>query len=143
MDIKMPKSKRRMLIVINLICLVLLVLIFELIKSGFFTQKHLILEIAPIAILISTYIQLFGKTGLWKFTHKPYDKLDEREAQLSNRSLRFSYSFFTILSLALLYTYNLWGLKINVVLIASLLYLAHTLPAFFISWTEKAIIYEE
>jgi len=55
MDIKMPKSKRRMLIVINLICLVLLVLIFELIKSGFFTQKHLILEIAPIAILAPTY----------------------------------------------------------------------------------------
>jgi len=143
MELKTSKSKRRIGIIINFICLISIVFIYELIKSGIIIQKYLLLEIAPAALLIITDIKLFWKTKLWKFTHKPYDKLDEREMQLSNQSLRFSYSFFTILSLALLYTYNLWGIKINLLLIGSLLYMAHTLPAYFLSWTEKPIIKEE
>jgi hypothetical protein len=108
MKIKMPKSERRMWIIINFLSLIIIVAIFEFIKSGFLTQKHLLFEIVPIALLVITNIILFGKTKIMRFTHKSYDKLDEREAQLSNRSLRFSYSFFAILSLGLLYTYNLW-----------------------------------
>jgi hypothetical protein len=142
MELKTSKSNRRIGITINFICLILIVLIYELLKSGILIQKYLLLEIAPVALLIITDIMLFGKTKLWKFTHKPYDKLDEREKQLSNQSLRFSYSFFTIFSLALLYTYNLWGIKINIILIASLIYMAHTLPAYFISWTANKIIEE-
>jgi len=143
MEIKTPKSERRMWIIINFISLILLVLIFELIKSGFLTQKHIFFEIVPISILIFTYIQQFVSTELWKFTHKSLQKLDEREMQLSNKALRFSYSFFTILSLGLIYIYSLLGMRIHVVFIASLLYLAHILPAYFISWTEKTTTNEE
>ena len=143
MELNKSKTNRRLGIILNFLCLILIVLIYELVKSGILIQKYLLFEIAPVTLLIITDIILFGKTKLWKFTHKPYDKLDEREMQLSNQSLRFSYSFFIILSLGLLYTYNLWGIKINVLLIASLLYMAHTLPAYFISWTEKATIDEE
>ena len=143
MELKTSKSKRRIGIIINFICLISIVFIYELIKSGIIIQKYLLLEIAPAALLIITDINYFGRTGLWKFTHKSVAKLDEREVQLSNRSLRFSYSVFTILSLSLFLIYNLLGIGINVVLIVSLIYIAHILPSYFISWTEKPIIKEE
>ena len=143
MKLKHPKQIRRIGIIINFKSLVGLVILFELMKMGILSQKSIIFELIPFAILIISYIVYFGRTGLWKFTHKSVAKLDEREVQLSNRSLRFSYSVFTILSLSLFLIYNLLGIGINVVLIVSLIYIAHILPSYFISWTEKPIIKEE
>ena len=143
MEIKRPKSERRMLILINFISLALLVVIFELIKSGYFTHKHLFFEIVPLAILIFTYVQVFLRNGLWNFTHKSLSKLDEREMVLTNYSLRKAYSFFTISVLSLFVCYSLFNIQANMVLIVSLIYLAHILPAYIIGWTAQKIVEDD
>ena len=139
MELTTSKSNRRIGVIINFICLTVIVLLFELIKLKR-EPILLIYELIPFGIFILSYIIYFVKTGLWKFTHKSLNKLDEREIQLTNKSLRFSYSIFTIITLSLFMIYTLLGLQVNMVLVVSLLFLAHILPAYYISWTAKQII---
>ena len=140
MELKKSTQSRRVGILTNFNSLVAIVLLFEIIRIGILPTSSLIYLFIPFLFLIISYIAFFGKTGLWKFTHKSPKQLDEREIQLSNKSLRFSYILFTILSLGIFILYNVTGLSINMVLIVSLIYLAHILPAYFISWTEKSTI---
>ena len=83
--------------------------------------------------LVVTYV----KTGLWKFTHKSLDKLDEREVLLTSKSLRYAYSIFTIIVLGLLLSFSVIERQINIVLVVSLILVAHILPASVIAWTQK------
>ncbi len=143
MKFKHTKQIRRIGIIINFKSLVAIVLFFEFIRTGIIPKKFIILELIPFAILLISYILYFGRTGIWNFTHKSTDKLDEREIQLTNQSLRFSYSVFTVITLSLFMIYTLLEIQVNMVLVVSLLYLAHILPSYFISWTEKSTINEE
>lgn len=142
MELKKSVTNRRIGIILNFICLTTIILLFELIKPKQ-NSKLLTYELIPLAILIIGYIIYFGKTGLWKFTHKSLSKLDEHEIQLTNKSLRFSYVIFTIITLSTFGIYSILELQINMVLITSLIYLAHILPSYYISWTEKSISNEE
>ncbi len=142
MELKTSKSSRRIGVILNFICLTAIVLLFELIKLKQ-NPKLLIYELFPLGIFVISYFIYFGKTGLWKFTHKSLNKLDEREIQLTNKSLRFSYFLFAVITLSLFMIYTLLGLQVNMVLMVSLLFLAHILPAYFISWTAKKIIEED
>ena len=54
-------------------------------------------------------------------------------------SLRYAYSIFTVVVLALLLSLALTNTPIDVVLVASLILFAHILPASVIAWTEKVI----
>ena len=105
MELKNSIQNRRLGIIINFKSLIALVLLFEFIRLGILPRYSLIFEIIPFLVLITSYIIYFGKTGLWKFTHKPVNQLDEREIQLSNQSLRFSYLIFTIFVLSLFIIY--------------------------------------
>lgn len=143
MEIKKSKTSRRIGVVINFLCLILNVLLYEFVRLESFPQKYLFVRLAIIIIIFITHFTFFGKTGLWKFTHKSTKLLDEREIELSNRALRFSYSMFAVLLLSFLLILNQLNISINIVEIISFLYLAHILPAYFISWTEKPSISEE
>lgn len=143
MELTKSKLNRRIGVILNFACIILIVAFFELIKLGTFSKDFILIEIIPVILLITLYVIYFGKTGLWKFTHKSVSSLDEREIQLTNQALRFSYTLFTIISLSLFIIYNVLGLNINMVLIVSLIYLAHILPSYFISWTENITRIEE
>ncbi len=81
-----------------------------------------------------------GAIHLWKLTHTSSKKLDERQMLVVNRALSISYSIFVIMVLLIIYAYALVEKgPIDVVLAICLLYLAHTLPAAFIAWTEKEV----
>ena len=71
-------------------------------------------------------------------THTSSKKLDERELQVVYKATTFSYTIFTVACLVIIYSFNLTGIgSIDVVLAASLLYFAHTLPAAIIAFTQK------
>ena len=139
MELKKSIQSRKIGVLTNLSSLIAIVFFFECIRMGVLPKSSLIFELIPFFFLLFSYFIFFGKTGLWNFTHKSQKDLDEREIQLSNNSLRFSYLLFTISSLSIFVLYNVLGIDINMVLIASLIYLAHILPSYFIAWTEKRI----
>ena len=130
-------AKRRYGVVITLLSLVSIVLIFEYgMKTGWNTILAIILLTALVLFIISLVIT-FIKTGLWKFTHIPLKDLDEREIALTSKILRFSYSLFTVIVLALLLSFTLAGKPLNIVLVVALILFAHLLPASVIAWTEN------
>ena len=68
-------------------------------------------------------------------------KLDEREIQVVLKSLRISYSIFTIFCLIIIYGFALIASDpVDVLIAGTLLYMAHTLPAAVVGWNEKNII---
>ncbi|MEA3445079.1 MAG: hypothetical protein U9R19_10185 [Bacteroidota bacterium] len=137
MEFKKSIRKRRIGVVITFLSLLCAVSIFEYGKTG---QWNIILQIAGIISLITFLVSVgitFYKTGLWKFTHKPIEKLDEREIALTSKSLRYAYAIFTVIVLLLLLSFSLIEKPINVVLVASLIIFAHILPASIIAWTEE------
>ncbi len=143
MELKKSKQSRRFGILTNINSLIAIILLFECIRIGIIPKSSLVFELIPLFFLLFSYFIFFAKTGLWNFTHKSQKDLDEREIQLSNKSLRFSYLIFTISSLSIFVLYNILGISINMVLIASLIYLAHILPSYFIAWTEESVFENE
>jgi len=81
----------------------------------------------------------FFKTGLWQFTHKSLKMLDEREMELTSKSLRIAYAIFTVVVLALLLAIAITSVAIDVVMVAALILFAHLLPASIIAWTQKVV----
>ncbi len=121
-------------IVLNLLSLAFLVLSWS---TNSYTKTKLGLIITclfALLVLLYTYYYSFWQTGLWKFTHKIVPKLDEREYAVNNRALRFAYSVFTIVVLALLMYYALTKTLPHMVPVAGLIYFAHILPAVYLGW---------
>ncbi len=143
MELKKSKQIRRIGVTLNFSFLFLSALLFELIRFEMISANYKSISLVLIPIVFITHYNLFGKTGLWKFTHKKYKLLDEREIQLTNHALRFSFALFAVSILSYLLIFNWLDLKIHMVEIASFLYLAHILPAYYISWTEESTINEE
>jgi len=94
-------------------------------------------EIIAFIIFLISFSLTYLKTGLWRFTHKPLKTLDERELALTSKSLRYAYVIFTVIVLILLLSLAIFSAKIDIVLVVSLILLAHLLPASVIAWTEK------
>lgn len=139
MELKRSLKERRLGVVVTLLSLITVVSIFE---YGTSLQWNLSLKIAGLISLITFIIGLifiYIKTGLWKFTHKPIENLDEREIALTSKSLRYAYSTFSVIVLALLLSFSVLDKPVNIVLVVSLIVFAHLLPASVIAWTEKQI----
>lgn len=117
----------------------------------FYTGKYLywpsctiIIGIGFMVILIISFFRAFIRTKFWKMVHTSYKNLDEREMFTVLKSLQFSYSIFTITSLIIIFTFALIGYhRIDVLLAAALLLLAHTLPAAIVGWNEKYSLSED
>ena len=136
MDIRKSIKRRRIGVIITYLSLFSIVMIFEYCTIKQWSIFFKIIEIAAITVFIGSYIITYFKTGLWQFTHKSLDKLDEREITLTSRSLRYAYGIFTVL---ILFLFTIIDLKVNMVLVSSLIFFAHILPASIIAWTEKEV----
>ena len=139
MKMRESVEKRRIGVIFTLLSLCSMLLIFEYYKMEHGNNVILAIEIIPIIIFIASFIITFIKTGLWVFIHKPLKKLDEREIALTSKSLRFAYSIFTVVVLAILLFLAITQTQIDVVLVVSFILFAHLLPASYIAWTEKNI----
>ena len=139
MELEKSIRKRRIGVIVTFISLLSAVSIFE---YGTNEQWNIILQITGIIsfiVFIVSLILTFFKTGLWRFTHKPLKKLDEREIALTSKSLRYAYGFFTVIVLLLLLSFSIIERPLNIVLVVSLILFAHMLPASIIAWTEKQV----
>jgi hypothetical protein len=142
MDHTISLERRRISVVLNIISVILLVFVFELIKFEVFSEKILgfILLGLLLIIAIVSFIYVFGITGVWKMSHQKLKNLDERQIQVVLNSIRISYSIFVIFTLVIIYVFALLEKgPVDVVIAASLLYLAHILPASIMAWTEKVL----
>ena len=129
----------RTTILINLICLIALVMLFEYAQYTFWTKYVITTEGILLILFIITFYKGYIQSGLWKFTHKPLKTLDERERALTNKTLRYGYAIFTIAVLALLLFFALSGKEISIVTAVSFILFAHILPASVLAWTEKKL----
>ncbi|RLD29426.1 MAG: hypothetical protein DRI75_03415 [Bacteroidetes bacterium] len=137
MALKKSNNSRKVGVALTLFSLLAMVIVFEYYKIDRGHINFIIIEIIVFIVFLVSFTKTFIKTGLWKFTHKPLKKLDEREIELTSKSLRYAYGIFTVLVLGLLLSLAVTNLSIDVVLVASLILFAHILPASVIAWTEK------
>ena len=119
----------------NYASLCLILIIFYAGKSLHWPLFLIIGEMVLAALFIISLRTAFIKSKLWKFVHSSDKELDEREIQLVLRSIKYSYSIFTIVCLAIIYGFAVAEQgPIDVLLAGALLYLAHTLPAAIVGW---------
>ena len=140
MDKQISVTNRRLAVVVNYSAIVLFLACFCLADSIGWNVPLAALVFAAILVVLITFYGLHVRTRLWKLVHTKADKLDERELQVTREALRYAYSIFTILSLLVLLALALSAQQKDSLLIlifASLLYLAHTLPSSVIAWREK------
>ncbi|MCK5051155.1 MAG: hypothetical protein KAS53_05420 [Candidatus Cloacimonetes bacterium] len=134
------KKKIISAVVINYVSLIFMLVIFYAIQWLGLNKLFILVEIMLLLILITSFNSAFKKTGLWKLVHKPQKHLDERELQIIHKAIRHSYGIFVILCLVLIMLFAVAeGKPIDMVLASSLIYLAHTLPAAVIAFSEEEI----
>lgn len=130
------KKRNIYAVVINYVSLVLMLMIFYAVQLLGMNNIFIIVEVIPLVAIIISFNFAFKKSGLWKLVHRSQNKLDERELQIVHKAIRYSYSIFVIISLVLIYLFAVAeGKPIDVLLAASLIYLAHTLPAAVIAFS--------
>ena len=134
------KKKNITAVVINYISLILMLIIFYAVKILDCNKIFIIVEMLPLIAIIISFNFAFNKSGLWKLVHRSQKKLDERELQIVHKAIKYSYTIFVIISLALIFLFAVAeGRPIDVLLAASLIYLAHTLPAAVITFSKEEI----
>ena len=129
-------------VMINYAALILAVFVFELIKYDFILPNWIGFSLLGIflLVLVLTFTYVYALTGLWSLAHKKTEKLDEREIQVVTHSIRISYTIFAILVILMVYVFAIFGMgPFDVVIAATLLYLAHILPTSILAWTEKEV----
>ncbi|MFZ5432818.1 MAG: hypothetical protein ACOZB3_03495 [Calditrichota bacterium] len=144
MDIRTSRPVRRFFIAVNYGSLFIILAAWY----GVLKQRIVIDWLPPVLLLfmilvmISFYI-LHIKTGLWRLVHTKTDALDERQVQITHDALRYSYSIFSIVSLIIILAVavleNIPLSLMDAVMAASLIYLAHTLPASVLGWKEREV----
>jgi hypothetical protein len=142
MALEISKKDRRIRVTANYLCVAVIAC---LVHVGDVMNWDLTLRLAGIlvalAIGIVTFIGVFWKTRLWQVAHASFDKLDERQVQVVYESLRHSYRAFALVCLVVIYVNAVAGRgHVPILVAASVLYLAHTLPAAIMAWTEKEIL---
>jgi len=134
------RSNRRIGIITNYFCLLVIVILFFIGKS---TTWNIVIVGGLIIFLAGLWMSFritYLKTGFWKMGHTKFENLDEREIQVVHNALKFSYSVFAIITLGCMYYFVIFeGKQINVILVTALLYLAHVLPASIIAWSEREV----
>ena len=136
----MTRQNRKLWIIVNYLSIILVLSFFYIGKYYGWPTFAIVCEVVSFILLIFSFVKVFVKTNLWKLAHASDKNLDERQLQVMLNSLRYSYSAFTIITLAVIYGFAVTGQSpIDVVIAACLLYFAHTLPAAIVGWKEKII----
>ncbi len=142
MSIRASKSKRRALVIVNYLAIFALIAV---IYAGEMFGESTYTGVAAIILMLFTvlsFVFLHARTRLWWLTHTKVKNLDERQQGITHESLRYSYSIYTVLSLALLFIIALAAQDYDpnlIVVFAALHYLAHTLPGSILAWREKEV----
>jgi len=138
----MSRSNRRIWVLINYLCIALLVMSFYFGKAMGMTAVIIAGLVFSVVVGVISFSLVHIGSGLWKLTHSKSEKLDERQILVTHEALRYSYSIFAVISLLVLLSLALLEGKYDITLIvifASLLYLAHTLPSSILAWTEQEV----
>ena len=100
--------------------------------------------LASLIAVAVTFIPLHWKSGIWKLTHTKSKDLDERELSLTHWALSESYGWFAVTCLVIMLAMTLatrlntcLQYTISMPLVASLIYLSHTLPGTMIAWKKE------
>jgi len=134
------RKKNRFWILLHYFSLIAVLVFFYTGKYLYWPLFIIVSEIVFLVILLISFLKVFIRTKFWKMVHTSSKDLDEREMLVVLNGLKSSYSIFTITCLVILFTFALIGYhRIDVLLAAALLLLAHTLPAAIVGWKEKYI----
>ena len=141
------RAQRKITVAVNYLCLVVMNVCFYLVWV-YRDMTHVVdvVGIGALAVVVLTFFMAHWQTGLWQLTHAKADVLDERQLQITHDALTHSYSLFTVICLTIMMTHAIVyrlvpGLEfaLSVPLVASLIYLAHTLPGSILAWTETEV----
>ena len=141
MELERSKPRRRAAVVLNYASVVAILVLFAFGQYRGWNTPLAVATIAIAAVAMMSFLMLHVKTHLWWLVHTKADNLDERQIQLTHESLRYSYGIFAIVTLLVLLYLGITHREdsLSIVVFASLLYLAHTLPASVIAWIEKEV----
>lgn len=140
---EIPIRNRRIGVIINYFCIIIIVLLIEGGEKwmGLIAPLLITGTISALIAGVISFIYVYWRTSLWKLIHSSFDKLDERQIQVIYNSLRYSYSIFAIICLVILYINAVTERGPGGVITAGcLLYFAHILPASIIAWTEREVL---
>jgi hypothetical protein len=133
-------SENRIWVIVNYASLVAALVFFYTGRYYQWSVTFISLTSVFATLFVISFIQAFIKTRFWKMVHTSYNNLDEREKQVVLNSLRYSYSIFAILCIVIMYVFAVVNIRpFDVLLAATMLYLAHTLPGAIVGWREKPI----
>jgi len=136
---------RRTQAVVNYAALIIMNIAFYFVYRGR-TASHIYDAIGLISLIAVTvtFVPLHWKSGIWKLTHTKSKDLDERELSLTHWALSESYGWFAVICLVIMLALSLAGslntcpqYTISMPLVASLIYLSHTLPGTMIAWKKE------
>jgi len=136
---KMSLRERKFGLIVNDSALLLLLILYYIGDFTRFTPAVVTLMALSLLLTVVTFSWVHVKTGLWKLTHAQNDTLDEREIMVSRSAIQSAYAIFTVVSLVFLLLEAVFGGIVNAVLVAALIYYAHTLPSTIIAWREKEV----
>jgi hypothetical protein len=141
MEKQLSKGYRAFCVIFNLGTLVLTVFFLVWAVIGENRLLFLLPGFITLGLLLWSMIKIYFKTGVWSFIHRKSEQMDERELAVARKSLQKAYSIFAVVVLSLIVlllltitlfnsgtfiTENTAGLWI---VLAGLIYLAHSLPA--------------
>jgi len=133
---------RRIQIAVNYAVLLLMNIAFYFVYVDK-NASHIYDVVGLISIIVVgvTFRNVHWKTGIWKLIHTKSKELDERELSLTHWALSQSYGWFAVICLVIMFALSLFSrmnicpqYSISLPLVASLIYLSHTLPGSMIAW---------
>jgi len=141
MEKQLSKGYRTFYVVFNMAMLGLTVFFLMRVVIGENRILFLFPGLITLGLLLWSMIKIYIKTGVWSFVHRKSEKMDERELAVARKSLQKAYSIFSVVVLSLMVlsllsltlfdsgtfitenTSALW------IVVAGLIYLAHSLPS--------------
>ena len=142
---KSSRAEIQMGVIMNYSSLIMFLVIFNIVShrswSFLVVSGAIALLTTALTVMVFSFIRVHIRSGLWKLSHSKVERLDEREIQVTHEALRYSYGIFTVICLAIIYFNSIAERgHIHILIAASLLYLAHTLPASIIALKGRDII---
>ena len=129
------KTRNRMIIILNYLSLIISLILFEYFREAGAWDLLSVSAIAgSILVFIISFYYAYGKSGAWKQAHRPFSRLDEREAGIAYEALRIAYAVFSVTILIALLLYAISGMAVSMIIFASFLLLAHLIPASVLVW---------
>ena len=144
MPIKESRPTRRFWVFVNYCSLFLLLVLWNMLPwFGADDRFRLFSLVLFIPLTVFSFVIVQVRTGLWMLVHRRADDLDERELQDTLVALRYAYTIFAVICLSVLFVQAIVFEKeiifVDMLLVSSLIYFAHSLPASILAWTKREV----